>query len=395
MYMKTKIPYFLSVILIIPLYVMLFLVSPSDAGNIIAPPWLSAVCVLLSVVTFVLFILNLVADKNEDAGIKDRAGSVILRYSFFMLVVTLIQLLISNIIARLPIEISPTAKSTISFLMIVLSFDVIGFPLLLFLLKKIPSNPVAKKKIGFPGYLAYILMTAGLVGVGAIAGAVVHRIICAPFGGASSEIQKILMNSAPLPRILVAGILAPVFEELVFRKLLIDRLNKYGAFFAIMVSGLTFGLFHGNFQQVFFATLIGFIFAQLYLKTGRVELTIGLHMIVNLTTTVVTNTLLQKLYQVNPDLNSSPEFLNANPEIAMLFGIYGLWIMFLGTVVIAGCIILIVFLAKKKFVLDQTEDTPSKSEAVKAFLTNRYSVLFLLIIVGLFLLSYLPVVFKW
>ena len=44
-----------------------------------------------------------------------------------------------------------------------------------------------------------------------------------------------------------------------FRKLIIDRMSIYGDKLAIIVSSIAFGLFHGNFYQIFYATLIGFI----------------------------------------------------------------------------------------------------------------------------------------
>ena len=47
--------------------------------------------------------------------------------------------------------------------------------------------------------------------------------------------------------ILTSVIIAPVMEELVFRKYLVDRLVPYGQKTAVVLSGLFFGLFHGNF----------------------------------------------------------------------------------------------------------------------------------------------------
>ena len=46
-------------------------------------------------------------------------------------------------------------------------------------------------------------------------------------------------------------ILAPVFEEILFRKLICDRVVQYGQRKAILISGLLFGLFHINFNQYF------------------------------------------------------------------------------------------------------------------------------------------------
>ena len=44
-------------------------------------------------------------------------------------------------------------------------------------------------------------------------------------------------------------ICAPILEEYIFRKLIVDRTVKYGQGVAIVLSGLMFGLFHGNLNQ--------------------------------------------------------------------------------------------------------------------------------------------------
>lgn len=81
---------------------------------------------------------------------------------------------------------------------------------------------------------------------------------------------------------LTTVLIAPVMEELVFRKYLIDRMVPYGQKTAVILSGLFFGLFHGNFYQFFYALLLGMIFAWLYSSTGRIRYNIMLHMLINL-----------------------------------------------------------------------------------------------------------------
>ena len=76
-------------------------------------------------------------------------------------------------------------------------------------------------------------------------------------------------------------VLAPVFEELVFRKVIVDRVLPFGEWPAIVFSGLTFGLFHGNLTQFFYATMLGMTLAYVYIRTGRVLYTIGLHACLN------------------------------------------------------------------------------------------------------------------
>ncbi len=76
-------------------------------------------------------------------------------------------------------------------------------------------------------------------------------------------------------------VMAPVFEEILFRKVVIDRLRLYGDKAAILVSSVVFGLSHGNFYQFFYAFGIGLVFAYMYIQTGKLRYTIIFHMIIN------------------------------------------------------------------------------------------------------------------
>ena len=93
---------------------------------------------------------------------------------------------------------------------------------------------------------------------------------------------------------LFLGILAPVFEELFYRKAIIDRLRRYGDLPAILISGVIFGLIHGNFSQVFYATAIGMVLGYVYLRTGKVLYTILLHATFNLVSGVYVTELIRR-----------------------------------------------------------------------------------------------------
>ena len=82
-------------------------------------------------------------------------------------------------------------------------------------------------------------------------------------------------------------ILAPLIEELVFRKWIIDRARPFGEFAACLLSGILFGLFHGNFLQGFYATALGFIFAYVYIRTSNLLYPVALHAVVNLFGSVI------------------------------------------------------------------------------------------------------------
>jgi membrane protease YdiL (CAAX protease family) len=76
-------------------------------------------------------------------------------------------------------------------------------------------------------------------------------------------------------------VMAPVCEEFLFRRLLIDRIRRYGDKAAILVSAVIFGLCHGNFYQFFYAFGIGLVFGYIYTRTGRIRYTILFHIIIN------------------------------------------------------------------------------------------------------------------
>ncbi len=85
------------------------------------------------------------------------------------------------------------------------------------------------------------------------------------------------LNTGTIFAIMV--VMAPVCEEVLFRKLIIDRIRRYGDKAAILVSAIIFGLCHGNFYQFFYAFGIGLVFGYIYTRTGRIRYTIGFHMI--------------------------------------------------------------------------------------------------------------------
>ncbi|MBO7358176.1 MAG: CPBP family intramembrane metalloprotease [Lachnospiraceae bacterium] len=332
------------------------------------------------------------AEANANTTLKSTLDSIGIAYSVFSIVVTCVQLFISLGLSLLPIELTPNINSLITFGMVILSVDVIGFPLTYILTKKIPARDIPNRKFGFFKFLPYIFMTFAIMLPGSIIGSLIHSMLTVPFGGSGANaVTEILFNSSPIPRIITVGILAPIFEELIFRKLLVDRLSRYSSFMAIIVSGLFFGLYHGNFSQFFFATGIGFLFAFLYSKTGKIHLTIILHMIVNLFTSVITTTAMQKFLAVNPNRDLSQEFLMAHPEAAAALGGVGLVYVTMGLFAFIGLICFIVFAATKKFRLEKIEGEPTKAEALKALFSNRYAWLFILSAIGLFIISYLPV----
>lgn len=89
--------------------------------------------------------------------------------------------------------------------------------------------------------------------------------------------------------LMLTTVLVPAFfEELFFRGLIMTNLMPLGRNFAIIASGVIFGLAHGNHDQIFFATVVGIIFGWLYAETGTIWCGVIAHMLNNFISVVET-----------------------------------------------------------------------------------------------------------
>lgn len=98
---------------------------------------------------------------------------------------------------------------------------------------------------------------------------------------AISQLEELnILNDLTIPMIIYTCIIAPVFEEFIYRGAVLRSLEKYGRWFAILISSILFGLMHGNFYQIFMATGVGIALG--YLATEySIKLSILLHIINN------------------------------------------------------------------------------------------------------------------
>ena len=84
-------------------------------------------------------------------------------------------------------------------------------------------------------------------------------------------------------QILAAGIMAPVLEEIVFRGILFGNYrSSIGAWPAIILSSVIFGLMHYNLVQFVYAFFLGVFFAYLMEKTGELWTCVLAHVVANM-----------------------------------------------------------------------------------------------------------------
>lgn len=88
--------------------------------------------------------------------------------------------------------------------------------------------------------------------------------------------------------IITTGILGPILEELVFRGIVYKKLKKLvKPLAALIITGLLFGLFHGNIIQFLYAFLLNFILVKSYEKEENILVPIIIHSSANIITTLV------------------------------------------------------------------------------------------------------------
>ena len=140
-----------------------------------------------------------------------------------------------------------------------ISMYVIGFPVAYLIFKSTPYPSPERRTEKWTGWTwcGVFLICQGIMYGGNLLG----LLFMAVFGSESSVnvVQEIVLESNFLLNFLLVVVAGPIVEELLTRKLIIDRILLYGEKTAIFVSALLFGLLHGNFYQFFYAFGIGLI----------------------------------------------------------------------------------------------------------------------------------------
>lgn len=167
------------------------------------------------------------------------------------------------------------------------AFYFVGVPIAaIMLLFSRPDTAVdfirSKTKLTFGKWMKYLCMAFAFMYAGNWVGNIVTGVLGLIVGHSiENPVASALDGASWIISTISMVIIAPIFEELLFRKLLIDRMQPYGEKTAIIASALAFGLVHGNFSQFFYAFGVGLLFGYVYCKTKNIWYTISFHMIIN------------------------------------------------------------------------------------------------------------------
>ena len=159
----------------------------------------------------------------------------------------------------------------------------LAIPLCVFMLKKLPRVHLYKNKLGARRWIKLFFICVFIMYAGNIIGELVCMLISYGTGlELANSVSETLTNETLLSSVIFSAVLAPIFEELIFRKALIDRTAVFGDKTAMVLSALIFGLFHGNLYQFFYAFGLGLVLSYIYIRTGKIRCCITMHMAINL-----------------------------------------------------------------------------------------------------------------
>ncbi len=301
---------------------------------------------------------------------------------FVLLIITFVLQIIIGIVVRF------TAPELLDIYLVKIVFALapmylVGAPVAAYMLRELPSESPEKNKwspMQFIGgfFIAYAVMYVGNF-IGTYIGTIIE-VLVPETTASTNEVQSLVLNGEMWVNILFMVFVGPVVEELLFRKLLCDRLRVYGEWVTVVLSGLMFGLFHGNLTQGVYAFLLGCIFAYIYLKTGRIAVTISYHIIINFCGSVI-----PLVVFINLDLdglascleegdpNMAGEFILANaPQLGFYFG----YLAFVLIAIVLGIILFIVTAARGRIVMKPGRITIPSGKKFAVIVINAGMILF-------------------
>lgn len=228
---------------------------------------------------------------------------------------------------------------------------VCGVPIFALLVRKLPKTTPEAAHARVSTTCVLFLIGMAFMYAGSIVGNFAYNFVSEYVGLPMQETTLELVEQLPWYVALVfTVIMAPIFEELVFRKLIIDRVNVYGEKLAIAFSALMFAFFHMSIQQFFYAFLLGLLLGYLYIRTGKLIYPVIIHAAINFCGSVIP-LLLMRYAGYNELLSATTpdemlEIAAANPVGYAFIMLYSFSLI---AIVIAGCAMFGVYRRKLHF----------------------------------------------
>ena len=327
---------------------------------------------------------------NFDDLVTKEAKKIFSRFSlalFLYLAISYAVIFAIDIILSLVlgVTIGPEAAEEILFnpvyqiIISTLPMYVVSFPFLCLFVKGMPSRKRLKRKLPLLELFYTFLVAEAFMMVGNLIGQSLNSSISSIFGIEIENSTADLITSAPIWLIFILVVIcAPIVEELIFRKLMIDKLSRYGDLVAIITSAVAFGFFHGNFYQFFYASFLGLLLGYLYCKSGNIKYTIIFHMLINFLGSVAVMPLME--YEEILLTGSVPETGAALREFIIAIMAMTSYAVIQYTMVISGIVVFINAIKYRRISIKPNQEiTIPRGKTPSAVLGNVGTILFLVL----------------
>lgn len=313
-------------------------------------------------------LLNVEISKIKKKEFKN--FSLIIAFALISLVI--VQMLLQFAVMILFPNLSNNMNMILTSLIFVTSFAVpIG------IIKAMSNNCVEKnistKRVSTMEKVIYFLMAIPIIFLSQY----VTELIVGKFGINPTILETAInFDNTIISKILLfieLAILPAIFEEILFRKMILNEAKRFGVAFGMIFTGLAFGLIHMNVTQGINAVILGIIFSYITIKTKSILPAIGLHLFNNGLAT------LALIFKKN--------------ELATIIMTAIIW----GSIAIGTLIILVKLVSNIKALTvhkkdEKTNKTSHKDEGNKIDLrllfTDYYMIILIIFIITMFVITY-------
>ncbi len=250
------------------------------------------------------------------------------------IVLTALVTIASVVVAALDLDLDKNA--TLFWIINFVPNYVIAMPICIFMLNRKEQMVPEKSNLGTSGWFKFFTITFAMLFIGNFIASIVSSIIDAVSGvEVQNAVADLALSDNVIVKSIIMAIVAPIMEEYVFRKKVIDSLYAYGEKRAILISALIFGAIHGNISQMFYAFTLGLVFGYIYIKTGKIRYTISFHIIVNFMGGVIAPWIITQLFDTsNGQIIDSSNMQTIDSSIIQSIDTFSVLIFTLYTVII-------------------------------------------------------------
>lgn len=233
---------------------------------------------------------NILSTKDAQQGIDiantEKKG--IRAYTFYglgILAFALVMRFLPNLVyGFLSNVFSPEAVAPFGMVIAYVCMYLIGFPILLLIMKQIPTTEATRgvrKKLKVGQLIGLVVISYGVMNIIAIIVSIIEGLMGTSGTVTTAELAESNTGISAIFLFIMGVFVAPVMEELMFRKIGYDKVAAYGGKLYIVWTAIMFGLLHGNLGQSIYAGAMGLILAKVMYETGNIKNTMFIHACVN------------------------------------------------------------------------------------------------------------------